>query len=49
MNGPDLKKEKKKGFFARLFEKMDKKLEEKSKKTGCCCQTQKNDGDSCCG
>lgn len=30
-------KNKKKGFFSKIFEKLDKKLEKKSKKTGCCC------------
>ena len=45
--------EKKKGFFAKLIEKMDKKLEAKAK-SSCCC-TPKDDskdgskGDSCCG
>lgn len=29
--------EKKKGFFSRLFDKMDDKLEEKSKNKRCCC------------
>ena len=29
--------EEKKGIFARILEKMDKDLEKKSKKTGCCC------------
>ncbi len=49
MNTPDPKQEQKKGFFARLLEKFDKKLEEKAKKTGCGCQP-KNDGKgSCCG
>ncbi len=27
----------KKNFFSKLFNKMDKKMEEKSKDTGCCC------------
>ena len=43
------KEEKKKGFFAKLFEKLDKKLEDKAKKTGCCCGPKKESGDSCCG
>jgi hypothetical protein len=30
------KEEKKKGFFAKFFEKLDKKLEEKSRKPSCC-------------
>jgi len=36
--------EKKKGFFAKLFEKLDKKLEDKSKRSGCCCSSNKDDG-----
>ncbi len=43
------KEEKKKGFFARLFEKIDKKLEAKSKQSGCCCNSKDDNGeDSCC-
>ncbi len=34
--------EKKKGFFAKLFETLDKNLEAKAKKTGSCCGS-KND------
>jgi len=40
----------KKGFFARLFESLDKKMEEKSK-DGCCCCAPKSKDDkksSCC-
>ena len=40
-------KEKKKGFIARLMEKLDKKLEEKSKTNGCC-SASKGKGPSCC-
>ena len=43
------KEEKKKGFFAKLFEKLDKKLEEKAKQTGCGCGPKSNNKDSCCG
>jgi len=39
----------KKGFFKKLFEKLDKKLEEKAKKTDCGCNSEKKNGDSCCG
>lgn len=39
--------EKKKGFFARLFERLDKKLEEKAKDSGCC-SSNKPKGGSCC-
>jgi len=49
MSGADPKEGKKKGFFARLLEKLDKKLEEKSKKTGCGCQPKNNGEGSCCG
>ena len=40
--------EKKKGFFKNLFEKLDKKIEEKSKAQtkGCCCQGDKDK--NCC-
>jgi hypothetical protein len=41
--------EKKKGFFAKLMEKLDKKLEAQSKKDGCGCGPKKPGGDSCCG
>ncbi len=51
------KKEAKKGFFAKLMEKLDKKLEEKAKKNTGCCLPKEGDGgccqpeekDSCCG
>jgi hypothetical protein len=32
-----MKTKKPKGFFARLTDKLDKKLEAKAKKTKCCC------------
>ena len=42
-------KKSKKGFFARLLDKLDKKMEEKSK-SGCCCGSNgaKGDKKSCC-
>lgn len=40
-------KEKKKGIFTRMMEKLDKKLEEKSKKSTCC-GSNKDKGSSCC-
>lgn len=40
-------KEGKKGFFGKLFEKIDKKLEEKAQKSSCC-GTNKDNGSSCC-
>lgn len=42
------KKEKKKGFFGKLIEKLDKKLEEKSKEQSCCSPSDKKNGKSCC-
>jgi len=45
----EVKQEKKKGFWGRLMEKLDKKMEEKSKKTSCCGGgLDKNKGSSCC-
>ncbi len=40
--------EKKKGFFARLMEKLDKKMEEKAKAKPCCDSREKDKGKSCC-
>ena len=39
-------KEKKKGFLAEMFEKLDKKMEEKAKENKCCCSSDKDK--SCC-
>ena len=36
-----------KSIFARWFEKLDKKMEEKAKSKGCCCGP-KDDKGSCC-
>lgn len=36
------------GFFARVMEKLDKKLDEKSRSSGCCPDNDKKDGSSCC-
>lgn len=45
---PNSKKENKtKGFFARLVEKVDKKMEEKAKKNPCSCSP-KDGNNSCC-
>ncbi len=41
------KDKKKKGFFGRIMDKLDKKLEEKSKKSSCC-GSDKDKGSSCC-
>ncbi len=44
--------EKPKGFLAKFFEKMDKKMQEKAKQSSCCCSSQpkdgKSEGGSCC-
>ncbi len=42
-------KKSKKGFFAKLFDKLDKKLEEKAKSGPCCCKSDNKEGNkSCC-
>lgn len=40
-------KKTKKGFFSRMFEKLDKKIEEKVKSQSCCKPSDKG-GSSCC-
>ncbi|MBI4845150.1 MAG: hypothetical protein HY810_01530 [Candidatus Omnitrophica bacterium] len=42
------KADKKKGFFAKIMDKLDKKLEEKAKGAGCCGNSDKNKGKPCC-
>ena len=42
------KEQKQKGFIARLLDKLDKKLENKSRQTPCCCDSKKEKGKSCC-
>ena len=47
----EIKSEKKgrvKKFFSRWFQKLDKKMEEKAKSSGCCCDNTKSEGRSCC-
>lgn len=44
-NGKDAKKE---SFFAGLFRKLDKKMEEKARSQPCCCKPSDKKGDSCC-
>ena len=39
---------KKKGFIGRLIEKLDKKMEEKSKAKPCCDTKGESKGKSCC-
>lgn len=41
-------KKEKKGFFSRMFEKLDKKIEEKAKESKCCSGSDKSKGKSCC-
>lgn len=41
-------KKNKKGFFSRLIDKWDKKMEEKAKETKCCSGSDKSKGKSCC-
>jgi len=39
----------KKGFFVRLLDKIDKKMEEKAKSSSCCCKSNDKEGKkSCC-
>jgi hypothetical protein len=38
----------KKGFFARLIAKLDKKMQEKAKSQSCCCSENKSEKKSCC-
>jgi len=42
------KPEKKKSFFGKLIEKLDKKMEEKTKTKPCCDSKDKDKGKSCC-
>lgn len=42
------KENKKKGFFSRLVEKIDKRMEEKAKNSPCSCSSGKNGDNSCC-
>ena len=44
-----VKPKKKKGFFGKMIEKLDKKMEEKANKTSCCGDgADKDKGSSCC-
>ena len=38
----------KKGFFSRMFDKLDKKMEEKAKEGKCCSGSGDGKGKSCC-
>ena len=46
--GVFMEENKKKGFFARLLEKLDKKIEEAANNSPCCCKKEKEDK-PCCG
>jgi len=38
-----------KGFFSRILDRLDKKMEEKAKSSSCCCKSSdKSGGKSCC-
>ena len=41
-------KEKKKGFLAKLIEKLDKKMAEKANQKSCCCNAKTDKDKSCC-
>jgi hypothetical protein len=41
-------KKTKKGFFSRMFEKLDRKMEEKAKSQPCCPKPTDKGGGSCC-
>lgn len=38
----------KKGFFAGIIDKLDKKIQEKAKSKSCCCDKDNSDKKSCC-
>jgi len=47
----DKKSTEKKGFFARLMESLDKKMEAKAKSGGCCCcgpKSKETEDKKCC-
>jgi len=49
MKGKPKEKKSKKGFFTRLLDKLDKKMEEKAKYSSCCCRGNDSGGKkSCC-
>jgi len=47
-NKVNSEKAEKKSFWARLFDKVDKKMQEKAKSSGCCCNSKKPEDKSCC-
>lgn len=46
--GNSVKETKKKSFWGRLFEKVDKKMQESAKGGKCCCNSNKPEDKSCC-
>jgi len=48
MSGKNDQKQKKKGFFARIIYKLDKKMREKTKSVPCCCGQNNKGKNSCC-
>ncbi|MCX5700625.1 MAG: hypothetical protein NTZ63_03710 [Candidatus Omnitrophica bacterium] len=49
MEGKSGEKKSSKGFFSRIFDKLDKKMEEKAKSSSCCCKSDDKEGKkSCC-
>lgn len=48
MEGKPVEKKSIKGFFSRLFDKLDRKMEEKSKSSSCCCKSSDKADKSCC-
>lgn len=42
------KSERKKSFFGKLIDKLDKKMEEKARIKPCCASKEKTKGKSCC-
>lgn len=47
-NTGKMTEKKRKGFFGRMLEKIDKTMEEKAKAKPCCDSNDKNKGKSCC-
>ena len=45
---PGKKINKKKNFFAKIMDKLDKKLEEQAKDASCCSDSNNGKGKSCC-
>ena len=48
MEGKPGEKAPKKGFFARLFDKLDKQMQEKARAKPCCGGADKSEKKSCC-